>query len=111
MIAGMRLLPLWKKLTAVAHTLPHDIEILGERSSGRPLPTSRWTAVTMPTLVIDGGRSPASIRGACQALAEVLPNAEYRTHVGQTHMIKPKALAPVLTEFFGAGGRTGLRTA
>jgi pimeloyl-ACP methyl ester carboxylesterase len=34
------------------------------------------------------------------ALAGVLPNARHRTLDGQTHLVKPKALAPVLVEFF-----------
>jgi hypothetical protein len=31
----------------------------------------------------------------------VLPNAVNRTLEGQTHIVKAKALAPVLKEFFG----------
>jgi hypothetical protein len=29
-----------------------------------------------------------------------LPNAQYQTLPGQTHMLKPKAHAPILVEFF-----------
>ncbi len=35
-----------------------------------------------------------------RALADTLPNATYRTLPGQTHLVKPAALAPVLVEFF-----------
>jgi hypothetical protein len=35
-----------------------------------------------------------------RALADALPEASYRTLPGQTHMVKPQAIAPVLTEFF-----------
>jgi hypothetical protein len=35
-----------------------------------------------------------------QMLERVLPNAKHRTLEGQTHMVKPEALAPVLVEFF-----------
>jgi hypothetical protein len=35
-------------------------------------------------------------------MAEVLPNATYRTVPGQTHLVKAAALAPVLREFFAA---------
>lgn len=35
-----------------------------------------------------------------RSLADVLPNAQYRTLEGQTHMIKPKAHVPALVEFF-----------
>jgi hypothetical protein len=34
------------------------------------------------------------------ALAGVIPNATYRTLPGQTHLLKPEAIAPVLKEFF-----------
>jgi pimeloyl-ACP methyl ester carboxylesterase len=66
---------------------------------GVPAP-KRWVSVTAPTLVIDGAKSPAWMRHGMQALARVLPNAKLRTLEGQTHMVNPKALAPVLVEFF-----------
>ena len=96
----MRVMPAWPKLTAIAHTLPYDLAIVGPYQKGRPLPAARWSRATMPTLVMDGGKSPAWMRNATRALARVLPNATYRTVDGQTHMIKPKALAPPLVEFF-----------
>jgi len=37
-----------------------------------------------------------------RALADVLPNAQHRVLEGQTHMVKAKALAPLLAEFFSA---------
>jgi pimeloyl-ACP methyl ester carboxylesterase len=98
----MRLMPAWAKLTAVAHTLPYDFAIVGPYQQGKPLPATRWNGATMPTLVMDGGKSPAWMRNAMHALASVLPNATYRTLDGQTHMVKPKALAPPLVEFFQA---------
>jgi hypothetical protein len=56
----------------------------------------------MPTLAMDGGKSPAWIRNGMRALAGVLPNATFRTLEGQTHMLRADAAAPVLTEFFTA---------
>lgn len=103
MIAMMRLMPAWKKLKAVAPTLPNDFRILGDTGSGKPLPTDRWKSATLPTLVMDGGKSPAYMRNGMRSLAEVLPNARYRTLAGQTHMLKPDAVAPVLVEFFTVG--------
>ena len=50
---------------------------------------------------MDGGKSPVWMRNATRSLAAVVPNATYRTLDGQTHMVKPKALAPPLIEFFG----------
>lgn len=66
---------------------------------GRPLPEGQWDAVKMPALVIDGAKSPAWIRNGAADLARVLPDAERRTLAGQTHMVKPEALAPALKGF------------
>jgi hypothetical protein len=55
--------------------------------------------MTMPTLVADGGKSPDYMRASAAAVAAVLPNATYQTVPGQTHIIKAKALAPVLRDF------------
>ena len=100
-VAVMRLTPVWRKLKAVAPTLRYDFRVLGDTGAGRPLPADRWTAVQMPVLVLDGGKSPAPMRTAMKQLAEVLPDARYRTLPGQTHLLKADAVAPVLREFFG----------
>jgi pimeloyl-ACP methyl ester carboxylesterase len=99
-IALMRLMPVWPKLKAAAHTLPYDGAIVQDCQRGEPLPADRWSSVTVPTLVMDGGKSSAWIRNANRALANILPNAEYRTLEGQTHIVKGKAHVPVLVEFF-----------
>jgi pimeloyl-ACP methyl ester carboxylesterase len=96
----MRLLPMWSKLERVAHTLPYDLALVEDNQRGRPLPPDRWAGATVPTLVMDGGKSPRWIRHAMRALAGVLPNAEYRTLEGQTHMVNAKAHAGPLVEFF-----------
>lgn len=99
-IFAMRLMPVWKKLKAVAPTLPYDFHVLGDTARGKPLPAEKWATVTMPTLVMDGGKSPDWMRNANQALADALPNSQHRTLPGQTHMVKSEAIAPVLVEFF-----------
>ena len=99
-VALMRLMPMWSKLKAVAHTLPYDGAIVEDNQRGKPLPSGRWASVTVPALVMDGGKSAGWMRRANAALANVLPNAEYRTLEGQTHMLKPKTHAPILTDFF-----------
>jgi pimeloyl-ACP methyl ester carboxylesterase len=104
----MRFMPVWSKVTAVAHTLPYDFAIVGPYQKGQPLPPRRWSGATMPTLVMDGGKSPAWMRNATRALAGVLPNATYRTLDGQTHMVKPKALTPPLVEFFTSRATTAV---
>ncbi|HEY0449500.1 alpha/beta hydrolase [Actinophytocola sp.] len=99
-IALMRLMPVWPKLKAVAPTLRYDFAFMYELQRGRALPETRWSTATLPTLVVDGGKSPTWMRNGNEAFAEVLPNATYRTLPGQNHLVKAKALAPWLREFF-----------
>ena len=98
----MRFFPMWKSLKAVAHTLPYDIMITESNQLGKPLPTNRWTYITVPTLVMDGGKSPQWMRNGMKSLSTVLSNAKYRTLEGQTHILKAEAVAPVLREFFAS---------
>jgi pimeloyl-ACP methyl ester carboxylesterase len=99
-IAMMRLMPAWRKLKAVAHTIPYDYRVLGDTGAGRPLPPERWASVKVPVLVMDGGKSPDWMRNAMRHLATVLPDARHESLPGQTHMLKPEAVAPVLRQFF-----------
>jgi len=92
--------PLWSRLKAVAHTLPYDLAVMGDTVLGKPLAPEPWALITTPTLVIDGGKSPASLRKAADALAEVLPNAQRSTLEGQSHSVSMKVLAPDLEAFF-----------
>jgi len=96
----MRVMPAWKKMTAVAHTLPYDLSIVVPQQQGRPLPEGRYAGVAPTTLVIAGGKSPDYMRNAQARIAESVPDARLVTLNGQTHMIKAKATAPVITEFF-----------
>jgi pimeloyl-ACP methyl ester carboxylesterase len=100
-VALMRWLPVWAKVTAVAHTLPYDGALVRELQRGAPLPASAWAKVTAPALTIAGGKSPAWMQNGTRALATVLSHAEHRTLEGQTHDVGAKVLAPVLSEFFG----------
>jgi len=102
-IALMRFLPPWKKLTGIAHTLPYDMRIVSEHQWGKPLSRRRWAGATMPTVVMDGGKSPVWMRNAARELAGALPNARYETLPGQTHMVKASVLAPALLNFFTGG--------
>jgi pimeloyl-ACP methyl ester carboxylesterase len=99
-IAPMRRAPFWPSLEAAAHTLAYDGTIMGDTMSGHPLPRGKWASVTVPTLVMDGGASPAWMRNAVQALVDALPCARRCTLEGQTHVVAPEVLAPVLIEFF-----------
>ncbi|KOV84047.1 alpha/beta fold hydrolase [Nocardia sp. NRRL S-836] len=104
-VAVMKLTPVWKKLKAVAHTLPWDLALLGDDGRGEKLPTGRWQ-VEVPTLVMDGGKSPVYLRNAMKNVAEVVEGAEHRTLPGQTHMYRSSVVAPELVEFFSRAQRT-----
>jgi pimeloyl-ACP methyl ester carboxylesterase len=96
MVTVMKVLPVWRKLTSVAHTLPYDLELAIALQLGRPLPEGIYDEVTQPTLVIAGGKSPEYMRNAQDAVAAALPDAQLVTLRGQTHMVKAKVTAPVV---------------
>ncbi|MBZ0275033.1 MAG: alpha/beta hydrolase [Anaerolineae bacterium] len=94
----MRFSPAWSRLKAVAHTLPYDITIMGDTVTGNPASIEPWRAVTTPTFVIDGEKSPESLRSASQALAQMMPNARYSSLEGQSHNVSMDVLASALKE-------------
>jgi pimeloyl-ACP methyl ester carboxylesterase len=99
MIALMRLMPAWKQLTAVAHTLPYDLSIVIDHEQGQPLPAGYYERVEPETLVMAGGKSPEYMRNSQAAIAEAVPRGRLETIPGQTHMIKAKVVGPALTRF------------
>lgn len=102
MILVMQLTPAWRKLKAVAHTLPYDIAIVAPNQRGLPFPPGRWAGVHTPTLVLSGGKSPAWMKSSSAALAAAVPGAQHRELPGQTHMVRAPALVPILNEFLAA---------
>jgi pimeloyl-ACP methyl ester carboxylesterase len=99
----MRLMPMWKGLKSVAHTLPYDWAALGNHNMyGQPLRPAEWASVTVATLVAYGSKSPPGLQKGSRALAEVLPNANLRALEGQSHNVSMKVLVPVLETFFTA---------
>ena len=91
---------MWGGMKSIAPTIPYDAAFVGECMEGKSLPADHWAKVTMPALVVDGGSSPDWMGYAADALAKVLPDASRQTLAGQTHMVDPKALAPVLSAFY-----------
>jgi pimeloyl-ACP methyl ester carboxylesterase len=98
-VALMRLMPVWRRLTSVAHTLPYDLSIVVPFQQGDPLPTGYYADVRPQTLVIVGGKSPAYMRTAQAAIADAAPVGRLETLAGQTHIVKPKVVAPALKRF------------
>jgi pimeloyl-ACP methyl ester carboxylesterase len=99
-VAPMRTSPMIPALETVAHTLPYDGAIMGDTLTGSTAPLKRWASLAVPTLVMDGGASPAWARNAVQALVDVLPHAQRRTIEGQTHGVASELLAPAFEAFF-----------
>ncbi|MET8868245.1 alpha/beta fold hydrolase [Nonomuraea sp. NPDC004580] len=56
MLDAMRGHPSWAAMEAVAHTLVYEAAVLGP---GNALPAARLAGLTQPTLVLNGGESPA----------------------------------------------------
>lgn len=99
-VAHMRAAPFWAGSEALAHTIAYDGTIMGDTASGTPKPLEKWKPVTVPTLVLDGGASPAFMHHGAQALAQVLPHAQRVTLAGQDHGPAADVLVPVLVKFF-----------
>lgn len=102
----MRLMPGFKGLKAVAHTLPYDFAILGDTQRGGALPDElkrTLRAVTAPTLTLAGGKSPHWLKHAAGVVAgHVGGPANTALVAGQDHNVAAKAMAPVLIEFFAS---------
>lgn len=94
-VAIMQITPMWKKLLPIAHTLPYDARIMNNFE----MPSSRFRAIRVPTLVVGGGKSPASLKAAVRAVAESISGARAVEIPKQTHAIKGAALSPVVREF------------
>ena len=100
-LGGMDQNPLWPRMLGIAHTIAYDGSRVADLMQGKPLPSDRWTKVTMPALVVDGGNSNKGwMGGAADAIAALLPRAERRTLEGQDHNVDSTVIAPVIAEFF-----------
>jgi pimeloyl-ACP methyl ester carboxylesterase len=108
MVVMMRLMPwMWRKLEAVAHTLPYDAAVM----TAFRIPRARFASIHVPALVMNGAKTDPRLREAAQKLVEVIPTARHRELAGQTHNVKPAVLAPAVVEFLtGATATASPRT-
>lgn len=95
-IAAMQRLPMWKGLTAMAHTLAYDTIELMEQ-----YPALDTKGIATKSLVMYGSASPSFMSDTALKLSETMVNSKLRPLEGQSHDVKADALAPVLAEFFG----------
>ncbi|MEO6199838.1 MAG: alpha/beta hydrolase [Cryobacterium sp.] len=96
-IEGIKQLPWWPGMLAVARTLPYDLAIVGDGT----VPTDRFRRITVPTLILHGGDSPSWAGIAASAVAQAIPDARHVTIEGQDHNVDAAVLAQVLVEFLG----------
>lgn len=94
--AMMRLFPkVWKQLKSVAHTLPYDAAVMGDFEAPESL-----ARISVPTLVMGGGKAKADMVTAVNDVADRVPGSVRKTLPGQTHQVKDEAIAPELAAFF-----------
>jgi len=104
-VVMMQLMPwIWRKLKAVAHTLPYDAAVM----SGFKVPKARLASIKIPTLAMHGSKTDVRLQKATQAVADAVPGAQHRTLAGQTHNVKPAVLTPAVVEFFTADTSTDI---
>jgi len=96
-IAAMERLPMWKGLTAMAHTLAYDTIELMEQ-----YPALDIKSIDAKTLVLFGTDSPAFMGDTAKKLTASMVNAKLQPIEGQSHDVKADALAPVLADFFAS---------
>ena len=94
-VAPMRTAPLWKELEPLAPTLAYDVLGMGDFT----IPEHWATAITVPTLVIDGGESREWRRNTAQVVADLLPQGKRLTMDGHPHDVAPDVLGPIVEAF------------
>ena len=103
-VVMMQVMPwIWRKLKAVAHTLPYDAELM----TGFKVPRGRLASVRVPTLVMHGSKTDVRLAQATRAVADAIPGAQCRILEGQTHNVSPAALTPAVVEFLTADTAPG----
>ena len=94
----LRVMPwIWRKLEAVAHTLPYDAAVM----TAFRIPRAQFASIAVPVLMMNGSKTDPRLRTATKAIADVIPGASYRELAGQTHNVRPGVLAPAAAEFLG----------
>lgn len=91
-VAIMKMLPMWKTMRGVAHTLPYDAAVL----DGFRVPAQRLAKVKVPTIVANGSKTAPALKLAAKAAADAVPGSQHRVVPKANHGIRPKAIAAEL---------------
>lgn len=87
------------ELGAMAPTMVYDLEVMGNFSRGGVIPVDLVRDVSMPTLVITGGASPAFFRETAERIATLLTKGTLTVLEGQGHDAPPNAVVPTVAAF------------
>ena len=90
------LMPMWPKLTAVAHTLPYDLTVMADVDILGP----RVRGLKVPTMVAGGAKSPAPLQQAVSRVAAAIPGSTLKWVDGQTHDLKAEPASRMAREWF-----------
>jgi pimeloyl-ACP methyl ester carboxylesterase len=103
-VEAMRSEPWFAATAALGPSLVHDSVAMGNAERGGAVPRDliTETALTAPTLVLVGEANPPFFLEAAGRLAELLPAARLQVLAGQSHVIEPDALAPVVADFLAS---------
>jgi pimeloyl-ACP methyl ester carboxylesterase len=98
-VVVMQLMPwIWRKLAAVAHTLPYDAAVM----TAFRIPRARFATIRKPVLVMHGSKTDQRLKDAARAIAAIVPAAQHRELPKQTHNVKPGVLTPAVIDFLTA---------
>ncbi|AKF10360.1 alpha/beta fold hydrolase [Sandaracinus amylolyticus] len=87
------------KMLAMAPTMLHDFEVMGELRTGGVIPRELVRAIRIPTLVLAGTESAPFFRDTAKRIAELLPDGRYQVLDGQDHGAAPDVVAPIVATF------------
>lgn len=86
--------PGWKKMKQLAPTLMYDIAL----TEVMP-PTKQLQNISIPTLILAGGKNPQSIKNVYAQLVDCIPNNQHDLLKDQDHMAGMKVIMPHLINF------------
>ncbi|WP_233414767.1 alpha/beta fold hydrolase [Streptomyces sp. N35] len=96
LIGQLRRSPLWAEWEALAPTIAYDYAVLGDSL----VPVDRISRIDVPLLVVNGSASFDWMGGSAALVARSARAGRHLTLEGQTHMVDPDVLAPVLAGFY-----------
>jgi pimeloyl-ACP methyl ester carboxylesterase len=97
MLAHVEDAPWAKDLEPLTPTLPYDLAV-----TDGGVPAAELAKITVPALILGGGKSPGWFRRSVAEQAAAIPGARLMTLDGYDHNAPPEVLAPVMIDFFSA---------